>query len=278
VGALGDGGLPGVGTSRDARDRRGLLDDALQTPPACSASPRARLRDLAAARVSYGYLRLYVLLRREGWRVNHKRVYRLYREEGLALQRRRPKRRRSAMPRSSRHETTRPNERWAMDFMQDVLGDGRSMRVFTLVDAHTRECLALEAAARFRGAEVAAILSSVIAERGAPIVIQCDQGTEFTSIALDQWAYWNKVQLDFSRRGTPGDNAVCEAFNGSVRRECLSQAYFLSYVDAQHVLENWKTDYNNHRPHSSLQDLSPAHFRARESNPEAVSERSKQPA
>lgn len=165
-----------------------------------------------------------------------------------------------------------------MDFMQDLLADGRTVRVFTLVDAHTRECLALEAAPRFRGAEVAAILSSVVRERGVPQVIQCDQGTEFTSIALDQWAYWNKVQLDFSRRGKPGDNAVCEAFNGSVRRECLSQAYFLSYVDAQQVLEKWKDEYSNQRPHSSLQHLPPAHFRARESNPEAVSERSKQPA
>jgi putative transposase len=110
----------------------------------------------------------------------------------------------------------------------------------------------------------------------APRVIQCDQGTEFTSIALDQWAYWNKVQLDFSRRGRPGDNAVCEAFNGSVRRECLSQAYFVSYVDARQALEKWKADYNNVRPHSILQDLSPAHFRARELNPETVSERSQQ--
>ena len=118
----------------------------------------------------------------------------------------------------------------------------------------------------------------MVGERGVPQVIQCDQGTEFTSIVLDQWAYWNKVQLDFSRRGKPGDNAVCEAFNGSVRRECLSQAYFLSYVDAQRVLEKWKDEYSNQRPHSSLQHLPPAHFRARESNPEAVSERSKQPA
>jgi putative transposase len=208
----------------------------------------------------------------------HKRVYRLYREEGLALQRRRPKRRRSAMPRALRPETTQANERWAMDFMQDVLADGRTLRVFTLVDVHTRECLALEAAPRFRGAEVASILSSVVAERGTPQVIQCDQGTEFTPIALDQWAYWNKVQLDFSRRGKPGDNAVYEAFNGSVQRECLSQAYFLSYVDAQRSLENWKLDYSNHRPHSSLHDLPPAHFRARELTPEIVSERSKQPA
>jgi putative transposase len=237
---------------------------------------RRRLRELAAARVSYGYLRLHILLKREGWTVNHKRVYRLYREEELGLQRRKPKRRRSAMPRTPRRVTIAPNERWAMDFMQDVVADGGKMRVFTLVDVHTRECLALEVGRQFRGVDVAAILSAVIGERGAPHVIQCDQGTEFTSIALDQWAYWNKVQLDFSRRGRPGDNAVCEAFNGSVRRECLSQAYFVSYVDARQALEKWKDDYNNVRPHSSLQDLSPAHFRARELNPETVSERSQQ--
>jgi putative transposase len=237
---------------------------------------RKRLRELAAARVSYGYLRLHVLLRREGWKVNHKRVYRLYREEALALQRRKPKRRRSAMPRSPRSSPTVPNERWAMDFMQDVFADGGKMRVFTLVDVHTRECLALEVGRRFRGTDVAAMLSAVVAARGAPRVIQCDQGTEFTSIALDQWAYWNKVQLDFSRRGTPGDNAVCEAFNGSVRRECLSQAYFLSYVDARQALEKWKDEYNNVRPHGSLQDLSPAQFRARELNPETGSGRSEQ--
>jgi len=239
---------------------------------------RTRLRELAAARVSYGYLRLHVLLKREGWKVNHKRVYRLYREEALGLQRRKPKRRRSAMARSERSVPIAANERWAMDFMQDVVADGGKMRVFTLVDVHTRECLALEVSRHFRGADVAAMLSEVIAERGAPRVIQCDQGAEFTSIALDQWAYWNKVHLDFSRRGTPGDNAVCEAFNGSVRRECLSQAYFLNYVDARQALEKWKDDYNNVRPHSSLQDLSPAQFRARELNPKTASQRSKQPA
>ena len=192
---------------------------------------RSRLRELAAARTSYGYLRLHVLLRREGWRVNHKRVYRLYRDEGLGLRRRRGRRRRSALVRSPRCDASSPNERWAMDFMQDMLADGRTVRIFTLVDVYTRECLALEAGVHFRGADVGDLLSSVIAVRGAPTIIQCDQGTEFTSMAVDQWAYWNHVQLDFSRRGRPGDNAVCEAFNGSVRRECLSQAYFLTLDD-----------------------------------------------
>jgi putative transposase len=223
---------------------------------------RARLRELAAVRTSYGYLRLHVLLKREGWQVNHKRVYRLYREEGLGLQRRRARRRRSALARSPRAAPTRANERWAMDFMHDMLADGRTLRVFTLVDVFTRECLALEASSRFRGADVAALLSAVVADRGGPAIIQCDQGTEFTSLALDQWAYWNHVQLDFSRRGTPGDNAVCEAFNGSVRRECLSQAYFLTLDDVRRTLEDWKGDYNNQRPHSSLNNLAPAQFRA----------------
>ena len=149
-----------------------------------------------------------------------------------------------------------------MDFMHDMLADGRTVRVFTLIDAYTRECLALVAAPHFRGADVALVLSAVVAERGTPSIIQCDQGTEFTSMAVDQWAYWNNLQLDFSRRGRPGDNAVCDAFNGSVRRECLSQAYFLTLDDLRATLATWKDDYNNARPHSSLNNLAPAHFRA----------------
>jgi putative transposase len=118
------------------------------------------------------------------------------------------------MSRAPRSTPLVPNECWAMDFVQDVVAHGGKMRVFTLVDVHTRECLALEVGRPFRGSDVAAMLSAVIAERGVPRVIQCHQGAELTSIALDQWAYWNKVQLEFSRRGTPGGNAVCDAFNG----------------------------------------------------------------
>jgi putative transposase len=109
---------------------------------------------------------------------------------------------------------------------------------------------------------VAGVLSALLATRGRPVVIQCDQGTEFTSIALDAWAYWQHIPLDFSRRGRPGDNAINEAFNGSLRRECLSQHHFLSIADAQQRLNTWKDEYNNERPHSSLHDLAPAHFGA----------------
>jgi putative transposase len=223
---------------------------------------RRRIRELAASRVSYGYLRLHVLLRREGWQVNRKRVYRLYREEGLTLKRRRPKRARSALQRLERPVLERENQRWAMDFVHDTLTGGRCIRVLAVIDAFTRECLALTAQHGFRGDDVARVLSSVSDERQLPEVIAVDNGTEFTSTALDHWSYWNRVKLDFSRPGKPTDNAIIESFNASLRRECLSQHWFLDLADAQRTLDEWRRDYNNHRPHSSLGDQPPAHFRA----------------
>ena len=219
---------------------------------------RARLRELAASRVSYGSPRLYVLLRREAWPVNHKRVDRLYREEGLQLLRRkRPRRRRSAVTRGPRLLAQRPNDVGAMDFVHDTLLDGSLVRVVTLIDTYHRECLALVAQRRFRGEDVARILSLVITARGAPTRITVDNGTEFTSRAVDAWAYWNHVQLDFSRPGKPVDNTFIEAFNGSLRRECLSQHWFASMAEAQQILNGWQDEYNNERPHSSLHDHSP---------------------
>jgi putative transposase len=223
---------------------------------------RLRLHELSKVRVSYGYRRLHVLLRREGWRINHKRVYRLYRQEGLGLRRKRPRRRRSVLARQGKPQVRRPNERWAMDFMHDTLADGGKLRVLTVVDVFTRECLALEGRTSFRGEHVADVLSRLLSTRGLPEVIQCDQGTEFTSLAMDHWAYWNRVRLDFSRRGRPGDNAVNEAFNGTVRRECLSQHYFLDLEEAQQMLGRWRNEYNNDRPHGSLGQVPPADFRA----------------
>jgi putative transposase len=227
---------------------------------------RLRLRDLAGVRISYGYRRLHVLLRLEGWPVNAKRVYRLYVEEGLGVRRKRPKRRWAAVSRVIQRKVVRPNERWAMDFVHDEFMDGRRMRVLTVIDEYTRECLALEARMTFRGTDVAAILSELVTRYGKPVTIRCDQGTEFTSMAMDQWAYWNKVGLDFSRPGTPGDNARNEAFNGTVRRECLSQHYFLDITEATVVLGSWRDEYNNDRPHGSLGHVPPARFRADWSN------------
>lgn len=223
---------------------------------------RRRLREIAEVRVHYGYRRVHVLLRREGWTVNHKRVYRLYKDEGLGLRRKKPKRRRAAMPRQPRPTVSRPNERWTMDFMSDALANGQKLRVLTVLDAYTRECLALDAALHFRGQDVARVLTGVAMHRSLPTVINCDNGTEFTSRAFDHWAWANQVRLDFSRPGKPTDNALIESFNASVRRECLSEHYFSTLAEAQVVLAVYRDEYNNHRPHSSLGQQTPARFRA----------------
>jgi putative transposase len=224
---------------------------------------RGRIREIAAARVSFGYRQIHTLLRREGWPVNHKLVYRLYREEGLTLRRKRPKRRRSAAHREQRTPTTGANQRWAMDFVHDTLSGGQTIRVLAVVDVHTRECLVLQAGRGFKGEDVAAALSEAGARTpGLPELISVDNGTEFTSRSLDHWAYWNRVQLDFSRPGKPTDNAHVEAFNSVLRRECLSQHWFIDLEDAQSVLDRWRADYNNFRPHGSLGRLTPTDFAA----------------
>jgi putative transposase len=188
------------------------------------------------------------MLRRGGLRINHKKVHRLYVEEGLQLKPRR-RRRRAATVRQPRAVVTQPNERWAMDFMHDVLATGQHVRVFTLVDVYTRECVALEVARSFSGSHVARMLSDAGERLGAlPPIVQCDNGTELTSTALDHWAYWNRVQLDFSRPGKPVDNSVCEAFNGSLRRECLTRHWFASLAEARVVLTSWRENYNNTGP------------------------------
>jgi putative transposase len=224
---------------------------------------RRRLNELAAVRIAYGYPQLHVLLRREGWLVNRKKVYRLYREEGLVLRRKRPRRRRSAAVRQERMAAERPNQIWAMDFVHDTLLEGGSVRVLTLLDVCTRECIALPAAKSFRGEDVVRILSEAGAARGSlPEAISVDNGSEFTSIALDHWAYWNKVRLDFSRPGKPTDNPYIEAFNSILRREFLSQHWFIDLPDAERSLERWRAEYNTLRPHGSLGRLTPADFAA----------------
>lgn len=222
---------------------------------------RSRLRELATTRVSYGYRRLHVLLRREGWAVNAKRVHRLYKEERLQLARKRPRRRKSVVARPASAVTTAANQRWAMDFVHDVLATGEKLRVLTVIDLHTRECVALAPQPRFSGEDVGRVLDLAAEERGARApIIQADQGTEFTSIALDRWAYFRGVELAFSRPGTPGDNAHCEAFNGTLRREVLSQQWFASLAEARTILAAWRHEYNNERPHKSLQHHPPAHW------------------
>lgn len=219
---------------------------------------RREIREIAETRVSYGYPRIHVLLRRRGWQVNRKRVYRLYREEGLSLRRKRPKRRRSAMLRVDRPAGRVPNERWAMDFVADALASGAKLRVLAVVDTCTRECVALDVRTTFRGQHVADVLTRVGVRRGLAAVITTDNGTEFTSRALDHWAYRNGVKLDFTRPGKPTDNGHIESFNARLRSECLSQHYFSTVEEARQVIDAWRDEYNNQRPHSSLGQRTPA--------------------
>lgn len=223
------------------------------------ASLRTRLRELAAAKPRWGYEQLHILLRREGRVVNHKKVLRLYREEGLAVSRRRRKKH-VAIARVPLPKPTRRTERWSMDFVSDALFDGRPFRCFTLVDDFTRECPAIEVGHSLPAWRVIHVLERVTAVRGLPRSIVCDNGPEFTSKALDRWAYEHGVTLQFIRPGKPIENAYCESFNGKLRDECLNANWFPTIADAQRAIEAWRTEYNEERPHTSLGRRTPAEF------------------
>ena len=224
------------------------------------AALRIRIRDLAYARVCYGYRRLHILLQREGWRINHKRVYRLYRLEGLMMRPKKPRRHVTAKRRMERVEAIAPNEGWSMDFMSDELFNRQRIRLLTLVDNFTRESLAIEVDTHLGGHRVVEVLQRIGTERTLPKTIRVDNGPEFISEILDQWAYLNGVELDFSRPGKPTDNALIEAFNGRFRQECLNENWFLSLEDAREKVEGWREEYNKRRPHGALDNLSPIEF------------------
>ena len=223
---------------------------------------RLRIRDLSQTRVRYGYFRIYILLRREGWLVNHKRVYRLYREDGLSLRLKRPRRNVSAAGRERQPAVGAPNELWSMDFVSDALFDGRRLRALTVVDAYTREALTIEVDHGIKGEQVVDAVTRIAMRRSAPRTIRVDNGPEFVSKALDRWAYANAVTLDFSRPGKPTDNAFVESFNGRLRDECLNTHWFLSLADARAKIEAWRRDYNESRPHTSLGWKTPNEYAA----------------
>lgn len=222
------------------------------------AALRARLRTLATERPRWGYRRLAVLLEREGHRVNHKLVHRLYREEGLVVRRRRKKR--AAVARTPLAAPTRPNERWSLDFVSDALADGRKFRALNIVDAFTRECLVIEVDTSLPGERVVRVLERLRAMRPLPETITVDNGPELAGKALDQWAYRAGVTLDFITPGKPVENAYIESFNGKFRDECLNQHWFVSLADARFHIERYRIDYNEVRPHSSLENQTPAEF------------------
>jgi putative transposase len=218
-----------------------------------------RLKELARIRTRFGYRRLYELLRREGWRVNHKRIHRLYVLHGLQLALRR-KQKRASQVRVPLAKATRANEAWSMDFMHDVLENGRRFRILTLVDQFSRECPLLEANHSLTAHHVIAGLERLKTARGLPTAITVDNGSEFYSRAMDAWAYRNQVKLDFIRPGKPVENAFIESFNGRLRDECLNTQVFASLEDAREKLETWRVDYNLCRPHSAIGNLPPSEF------------------
>jgi putative transposase len=222
---------------------------------------RQRLRALAHERRRFGYRRLHVLLRREGFKVNHKRLFRLYREERLMV-RRRGGRKRALGTRAPMLVPQQPNERWSLDFVADQFIDGRRMRILVVVDDCSRECLALIADTSISGIRVARELDGLVADRGKPKMIVSDNGTELTSNAILQWADDHKVAWHYIAPGKPTQNAFAESFIGRLRDELLNETLFRSLPHTRLVLEAWRADYNTNRPHSRLGWMSPAFYAA----------------
>jgi len=218
----------------------------------------ARIKEISQLRVRYGYRRVHVLLRREGWKVNMKRTYRIYKALGLQLRNKTPKRRVRAKLRDDRCQASRPHEIWSMDFVHDQLATGQKLRVLTVVDTFSRFCPALDPRFSYRGEDVVQTLERVCGVIGYPETIRVDQGSEFISRDLDLWAYAHGVTLDFSRPGKPTDNAFIEAFNGRFRAECLNAHWFLTLADAREKMESWRRYYNNDRPHGAIGNVPPA--------------------
>lgn len=220
---------------------------------------RARLNALAAERRRFGYRRLHLMLKREGTRVNHKKLFRIYREEKLVV-RKRGGRKRALGTRAPVTIPQGPNQRWSLDFVSDALGDGRRFRVLCIVDDFTRECLALVADTSLTGARVARELDAVIARRGKPHLVVSDNGTEFTSTAMLRWQQESGVDWHYIQPGKPIQNAFVESFNGRLRDECLNETAFRSLGHARELITEWRDDYNRRRPHTSLGGLTPAEF------------------
>jgi len=184
--------------------------------------------------------------------INMKKTRRIYKELGLQLRNKHPKRRVKAKLRDDRKEAVGPNDVWAMDFVHDQLETGRKIRVLTMIDTYSRYVPVLDPRFSYRGENVVETLQQVCGQIGYPQSIRVDQGSEFISKEMDVWAYRNGVTLDFSRPGKPTDNAFIEAFNGRFRAECLNAHWFLSLADAREKLEIWRVDYNEQRPHSAI--------------------------
>jgi putative transposase len=220
---------------------------------------RIRLRELAAIRRRFGYRRLDILLRREGTRMNHKKLRRLYAEERLQVRRRRG-RKRALGTRAPMTLPQGPNQRWSLDFVSDTFTDSRRFRILAVVDDFTRECLCLVADTSLSGMRVARELDTIVAKRGRPAMCVSDNGTELTSMAILRWSQETAIEWHYIAPGKPQQNAFVESFNGRLRDELLNETLFSSLAHAREVLADWKDDYNTVRPHSALGNLPPAAY------------------
>jgi putative transposase len=220
---------------------------------------RNRLKELAQERRRFGCPRLHVMLRREGFMINHKRTERLYKEERLSL-RIRKRRKMASLLRIELPKPEHPNHIWSMDFISDALSSGRKVKTFPVVDEYTRKCFRIEVDTSITGVRVCRVLNEIAALEGLPEIIIIDNGPEFIGKALDAWAYERNVKLHFINPGKPVENAYVESFNGRFRDECLNEHWFLTLEHARKEIEEWRVDYNTKRPHSSLGFLTPEEF------------------
>jgi putative transposase len=221
---------------------------------------RRRMHEIAHTRVRYGYRRIHVLLKREGWQLGKNQAFRLYQEEQLQLRSKLPKRRKMVVCRQTRIKPTQPNQVWSMDFVADQLANGARFRTLTIIDVFSKEALAIEVGQRLGGEHVVAALNRLAAQRKAPQYLFVDNGSEFAGRLLDLWAYHHQTRIDFSRPGKPTDNVHVESFNGSFRDECLNLHWFENLEEAKEIIEAWRRDYNESRPHMALNGQSPAEF------------------
>lgn len=229
--------------------------------PDRNAELRQELMALARQRPRYGYRRLGVLLKRREWVVNHKRLERIYREEHLAV--RRLRRKRLFRPAAPMTDVRQANQEWSADFLMDGLSSGRAVRVLTVVDNYTRECLAIEVDSCLSSRRVTRVLEWIMLQRGVPAAIRCDNGPEFTSRHFLAWCEEHHVRLIHIQPGRPMQNGRVESFNGRLRDECLNANWFQTLQDAREKVERWRDEYNQQRPHSSLGYQTPLEFAAR---------------
>ena len=221
---------------------------------------RTKLVELAREKPRFGYRRLHVLLRRSGERVNHKRLHRIYCEAGLRI--RRKKRKHCVREGKPLVARTAANQEWALDFAHAAVACGRAIRVLSVVDAYTRECLALEVDTSFASRRVTRVLEAIVAERGVPQAIRCDNGPELTSRHFLAWSVERQIELLHIQPGKPTQNARIESFHGRLREECLAVSWFQNLFDARRKIAAWRKEYNEERPHSSLDYKTPREFAA----------------